>query len=175
MYKVVVLLMFSLLLSTGCSMKVPQTVEEFKQMVPQSTFGKQDQYIVKRSLARVTKNLKKKSKECLNKTLERTACFTSQYGGQSCSKTNIHFNPSVRAGKKKTSFVLQQSVEGAVRLFGKEPKGGDFSMVADITSAGKNKSKVHAYYSSGTPEVVVKAVKRWASGKTRGCPDLTQN
>ncbi|MDH5426360.1 MAG: hypothetical protein OEY29_15335 [Gammaproteobacteria bacterium] len=175
MKKLLLLLILPVFFSAGCSMKMPMNPAEFRQMVPESMFGKKDSYTVNRSLSKITKTFKQKSDKCLRKSIERTSCQSNGYG-TTCHKTINHYNPKIKLTKNKMEFTIQTSVEGNVIILGGDPpKGGMYQLVADITAVGKNKSQVDVYYGWAGSDMFVSAIKNWANGKTRGCPDLTQN
>lgn len=176
MKPVFILLLVAAFFSTGCSMKMPMNPTEFKKMIPESMFGKTDNYTVNRSLKRITKTFKQKTKKCFKKSIKRTSCVTQAYGGRSCSTTTNHYNPKLKTTKNNLQLTIQTEVEGnVIMLGGKPPKGGMYTLVADISRVKRNKSNVKVYYGWAGSDMFVKTIKRWANGKTRGCPDLTQN
>ena len=172
-YFTTIILLISGALSSGCSMKQAMNAEEFRQMAPQSMFGKIETFEVKQPIRKIASNFKKKAKECLNISLERTSCFSNGYG-QSCSTTMMHYNPRVLSNNKRVELHVQMDIEGAV-TFSEVPKGGMYMLVADAQYIGKNKSRIDLYYGSYGSDLMVKAIKGWASGRTKGCPDLASN
>jgi len=163
-------------LSTGCSFKMPMNPEEFKKMLPESMFGKTEDYNVNRSLYRIKKTFRAKTNKCFKKSVKRTSCMTNGYGHRSCSTTTTHYNPKIKNTKNGMQLTIQNKIDGnVIMLGGKPPKGGMYTLVADITKVKKNKTNVKVYYGWAGSDMFVKTIKRWTNGKTRGCPDLTKN
>ena len=176
MKAIILLTLFTTLFTTGCSFKMPMNPTEFKKMIPDSIFGKTDSYTANSSLKKIKRTFKQKTNKCFRKSVKRTSCVTHQYGGRSCSTTINHYNPQLKSSKNKLQLTLQVKVEGnAIILGGTPPKGGMYTLVADLSSVKRNKTKVDLYYGWSGSDMFVKTIKRWTSGKTRGCPDLTQN
>lgn len=163
------------LISTGCSMKMPMNPAEFKKMVPESMFGKKDKYTVNRSLKKIARTFKKKTNKCFRKTVESTGCTNNGYGS-TCHTRITSYNPKIKRSKNKLELTIQTIIESnSLNLGGTPPPGGMYTLVADITPVSKNKSQVEVYYGWAGSDMFVKTIKRWTNGKTRGCPDLTQN
>ena len=158
-------------LSSGCSVKQPMNVTEFKQMVPESMFGKSEQVEVKNSLKKIAKTFKKRADQCLKVSIRRQSCYSTGYGGRHCSTTVMHYKPTVLVSKKKVELHVQVDVEGAIQL-SEVPDGGAYTLVADVLPVSKNRSRLELYYGLFGSDIMVKAIKGWASGKSKGCPDL---
>jgi hypothetical protein len=65
--------------------------------------------------------------------------------------------------------------EAGVLNVSEEPEGGYYLLVADAYPINKNKTRVDLYGLSMGHDVLIKAVKGWATGENVGCPDLTKN
>ena len=161
-----------LVLMSGCSMKYPLNANEFRQMLPGSMFGEVEKVDVNRSLAKVGKIFKKKVKACLDKTIQMESCVNNGYG-MTCTTKTIQYVPTLQVSSKKIELHIQQKISNILAL-GKIPEGGLYTLVADVASAGKNKSKMVIYSGSFGSDTVKKALKGWATGRSKGCPDLTK-
>ncbi len=165
-------LLFVLLASGGCSMKQPQSAQEFRQMLPGSMFGKQETVTVDRSYSKVIDTFRKRAGKCLNVVVQRDV--VNRYG-QVVNTTNITYTPTLNVGKSRAELYLQQLPEGsATFVVGEMPEKGFYFFVADAIHAGKNKTRLDLYYSSYGADTLSRAVKNWAKGDNLGCPDLTQ-
>ena len=161
-----------LALVSGCSMKYPLNATEFRQMLPGSVFGEVEKVKINRSLAKISKTYKKKAKTCLSKTLQTESCVNNGYG-MSCSTYTTTYKPTLKVSSSKIELHMQQNSSNMLAL-GKIPKAGIYTLVADITPLGKNKSQLVIYSGSFGSDTIKKALKGWASGKSKGCPDLSK-
>lgn len=50
---------------------------------------------------------------------------------------------------------------------------GMFIIVADISPAGKNKTKLDVYRITYGTDIIASSIKNWATGKSLACPDMT--
>lgn len=165
-------LIFVFLISAGCSMKQPQSAQEFRQMLPGSMFGKQETVNINRAYSKVIDTFRKRAGKCLNVEVQRDV--VNQYG-QVVNTTKITYTPTLNVGKARAELYLQQLPEGsATFVVGEMPEKGFYLFVADAISAGKNKTRLDLYYSSFGADTLTRAVKNWATGENMGCPDLTQ-
>lgn len=159
----------ALIFLAGCAIKPhPQSAAEFKKVLPGSTFGKKETYVIKRSFRRVAKSLNTLAPKCLNKRIKSTS---SGYMHHQVIVTD--YNPTVTIKKNFVELALQQDHIQGVMNVTKKPKGGYYMLVVDAFKAGKNKTKVVMYYPSIGSDVIIKAIKSWIKGK-RGCPNLTE-
>lgn len=161
-----------LTLMSGCSMKYPLNATEFRQMLPGSMFGKVETLEVDRSLAKIGQTYKKKAKACLHKTVQTESCMNNGYG-YSCSTVTTNYIPTLKISSSRIELHMQQNSPNMMAL-GKIPEDGIYTLVADITPLSKNKSQLVIYSGSFGSETVKKALKGWASGNSKGCPDLTK-
>ena len=160
---------FSLLYLTGCSLHHPQSAAEFRKLLPGSTFGEVEKFTVNQPLHKIGKAFKQKAPECLSASIRTESRTSTSY--QVYTTT---YKPTVKVSSKKVELHLQQHVDNVLKV-SKEPEGGYYMMVVDVTPINKTKSQVTMYRASFGNELIIKSIKRWANGKTRGCPDLTKN
>ena len=144
----------------------PMTPDEFRQNAPNSMFGNHEKVVVKRSFKKVARAFKKMAPKCLNKKITVTGRDGMHVTRSSNSKT-----ATVVIRKNKAELHLQEFIQGTIKVY-KEPKGGYYTLVVDATPAGKNRTTLNIYGSVGKG-TIIKAIKGWASGKIKGCPDMT--
>lgn len=168
----IVITFLALALMSGCSMKYPLSADEFRQMLPGSTFGEVEKVTINRSLSKIAKTYKKKAKACLSKTIKSESCMNHGYGMQ-CTTMITHYKPTLKISSKHIELHMQQDSPNMLPL-GEIPKDGLYTLVADITPVSKNKSKLVIYSGSFGSDTIKKALKGWATGKNKGCPDLTK-
>ncbi|MDH5485338.1 MAG: hypothetical protein OEY43_08915 [Gammaproteobacteria bacterium] len=168
--KQIIFTLLIIFLLPACSIKHPQTAEEFRQGVPTAFMGMSESYTVNRPYDKVVKTIKRKAPKCLNVRVTTTSQTTTSY-----QVIVTKYKPTVIAGKKKTELHIQQLHEQGVMNISEVPRGGYYLMVTDIVPAGKNKTKVTMYRPSMGIDTMVAAIKGWISGKNMGCPDLTKH
>lgn len=157
------------LLTSGCSIKHPQTAEEFRQGVPGAFMGTKESYVVNQPLNKVADSWQKQAPKCLSARVRSESHTTTSY-----QVIVTKYNPTVIVSKNKAELHLQQLHEQGVMNVSKVPPKGYFMMVFDAVPVASNKTRVDYYGTSLSHfEHITKAVKNWANGKT-GCPDLTK-
>jgi hypothetical protein len=157
------------LILSGCSLSHPQTAEEFRLAVPGARMAKVDTFEVDRSFKKVAETFKKRAPKCLNKRITTTSRTNTSY-----QVITTKYNPTVVMSKDRVELHLQQFHEQGVMYITEVPEGGYFLLVADAYPIGKNKTRVDIYRPSFGYKNIITAIKGWASGKTKGCPDLTK-
>ncbi len=170
---IIIVLGFSL---SGCFGAAPQSAEEYRKAIGAGGFlTKFETFEVNRSYKKVSKIFKKQAKKCLNMSVKTTTSSRTGYGGVMRQVMITDYNTKVKVGKKRTELAVQQhhTSAGMIKL-SKEPEGGYFFLVADATRIGKNKTKIDIYSPSIGVKTMLKAIKGWATGKVKGCPDLTK-
>ena len=167
MKKLLALATFLLLSACG---QMPQNAQEFRQQIPTAFMGSVQTFEANRPYHEVSKTFQAKAPECLNvsvRTVDRSAT--------SYSNVLTTYRPTVIAGEQRTELHLQRHFQGNVIVPGKEPEGGLYAMVVDVTPIERNRTKVVIYGPSRGLDAVVKAVNGWATGQNVGCPDMTKN
>jgi len=152
----------------GCAMKQAQTAQEFRMMAPQSSYGAHDTLTVTKPYSSAVANFKKKADKCL--TTELVLTYQNQYG-QTISTQNLSYTPTLVVGKSKTTLSVQKNVSGDGMIAGKVPEKGMFLVVADLTPVAKNKTRLDIYRNTYETDIIVAAIKNWATGKSLACPD----
>ena len=131
--------------------------------------AKVEKYEVSQPYDEIAARIKKMAPKCLDVTVE-----TVSQSSQSFQHIVTHYKPTVIVGKKHTELHVQQHHSQGVLKVSKEPEGGYYMMVFDVTKLGKNKNRVEYYGPSSGFDTMVTAIKGWIDGKNVGCPDLTQ-
>jgi len=166
--KTTLFLIFLFMLS-GCIGKMPQTPDEFRQVLPTAFMGKLETYEVARSSADIGKTFSKYAPKCLDKRIETVSQSQTSY-----QYIVTKYTPTVIVDKKRTELHVQEKHEKGVMAIYEEPEAGHFLMVVDATPIGKNKSRIDFYRPSMGFDTMVQAIKNWTEGKNLGCPDLTK-
>ena len=158
-----------ILLISGCSIKHPQTADEFRQAAPGAFMAKIESYEVNRPFSKVASAFKKQAPKCLDARVT-----TESRTNMSYQLIVTKYNPTVIVGKNRAELHLQQLHERGVMNVSKVPDKGYFLMVVDAVPVSSNKTRIDYYGPSMGVENITKAIKGWATGKNMGCPDLTK-
>ncbi len=173
--KIVLLLTItSAVFTSGCSIKMPMSSNEFKAGVPDSMFGKVDTYTANTSLEKITDTFEQRTKECFQKTINRSTCLKGA-GVNSCSDSTFIYTPKLTKAKNELLLTIQKKRKGENVILGQTiPKDGYYVFLSEITYVNSNSSKVKSYYGlHAGSEKFAETVKNWASGNSEGCPDIT--
>jgi len=170
MIRLTLLLSLSLMtLLTGCSLKQPQSADEFRLAAPTAFLAKKESYVVNRPYSKVSKAFKKQAPKCLSARIRTESRTNTSY-----QVIVTKYNPTVKVTKGRTELHLQQMHEQGVMHVSEVPKKGYFLMVVDAVPVSKNKTRIDYYGPSMSVDNITKAIKGWATGKNMGCPDLTK-
>ena len=154
---------------SGCATHHPQTAEEFRQAAPGAFMGKKETFEVDRSFKDVARTFQKKAPQCLNVRVKTTSQTTTSY-----QVIVTRYKPTVKVSSQRAELHVQQHHESGVLKVTKEPEGGYYLVVTDAYPVTKNKTRIVIYRPSMGFDVMIKAIKGWASGKNTGCPDMTK-
>ena len=163
MKKTALLCAASVPLLGGC-FTIPMSAGEFREAINKSYPANVETYEVNRPVADVAKTFQKKAKECLN--FELTSTHKTGLGLGEHTRTYAIAKPTVLVSPGKTELHFQVKSVGNMA---KEPPDGNYYLVADASSVGKAKTRVEVYRSGAA--VLKDAVRGWANGDERGCPD----
>lgn len=163
----------SALLLTGCAGTMPQTADEFRQMVPEAMTGKMESFDVDRPFRDVARTFEKNGPRCLDVAVEITSTTYSKYGPM-VSRYTVTYTPTVVVDRERAELHVQQHMDNTLKVY-KEPEGGYFLLVADAYPVDGKRTRVDLYRPSIGNKLLVKAVRGWADGTRDGCPDLTKN
>ncbi len=163
------LLAVATLLIAGCATQHPQNAEEFRRAVPGAFMAKTETFEVKRSFRDVAETFQRKAPECLNVRIRTTSQTTTSY-----QVIVTSYKPTVVATKERAELHVQQHHEKGVMKVTKEPEGGYYLLVVDAYPVDRNMTRVQWFGPSRGYDVLIRAVKGWASGENLGCPDLTK-
>ena len=153
---------FALLLS-ACS--IPMNTAEFRQAAKaNAALLTYETFEVNRPTAEVANTFREKGSECLNFKLGE-----AKRGILGTSKP--HYYAETREGvvvsKDRTELSFQVHYENTLN---KEPDGGTYFLVADAYPVSKKKTRVDVYRRTSV-DLLLQALKGWASGENLGCPD----
>jgi hypothetical protein len=163
------LILFTLLLS-GCVTSHPQTAEEFRKAVPGAFMAKVETFEVNRPFRDVARTFQKKAPECLNLRIKTTERSSTSY-----HVVVTAYKPTVRVSAQRAELHVQQHHEAGVMNVTKEPEGGYYLLVTDAYPLDKNRTRIDMFAPSMGHDVLISAIKGWATGKNVGCPDLTKH
>jgi hypothetical protein len=140
------------------------TAAEFRDGVKKSSLGKVETFEVKRPVSEVGRTFQRKAAECLNFKLTSTQTPTIGFG----SSTRVYAiaKTTVLASANKAELHFQVKSVGNIAP---EPPDGNFYLVADAFPAGRNGTRVEIHRGGGV--AVAEALRSWANGDERGCPD----
>jgi hypothetical protein len=147
----IVLLQFTL---HGCG-EAPVTADSFRKSVPES---EKESFEVNHAFDGVVGTFKRKTAECLDTTI------TAQSGKQ---KLVTRWNSAFIAAYDKAELQLRRAHD--------ESEKGQLVMLVDITSSSPKRTRIEIYKSAESPDVILRAVRKWALGKDiGGCPDIME-
>ena len=157
-----------ILFLSGC-VTMPQTAEEFRKAVPGSFMGKVETFEVDRPFMDVAKTFQSMGPRCLD---VRIKTVSDTY--QSHQVIVAKYTPTVIISDEKAELYVQERHEAGVLAVHKEPENGHFLMVVDAIPLDRNRTQITMYRPAKGHDVMVKAIKGWATGKNVGCPDLAK-
>lgn len=162
-----------LALLTACSMQMPRSADEFRSQLqanPNTMGVRVEKFEVNGSNRQVAQFVKKKSEQCLKKTV-RIQLRTSSGGiATSASDYLVQYQPRAEISATKATVY---TVETITNLQGKPKQEPYYTFVADFIPVSSNKTRVELHYVWGKPRPrVAEAVRAWAAGRDAGCPSL---
>ena len=159
------LLSLFLPLFAGCAIGVPQTRDEFVTMYkPGGIFRNAEHYTINRPAKAVVADVKEFSRKCLTIRVVDSPNYSLKEAGGSTT-----YRPKIETiHKSTTSLAVQEEYND--RAMSGAPPGGLFTLVAEISSAGKGKTQLDIYH-AGKGKIADK-LKDWAEGDKQYCPNL---
>lgn len=162
-------LLLGAVLLAGCVSQLPQNAEEFRKAVPGAFMAKTETVEVSRPFREVAANFKKRAPECLDVTVEMTSQTTTSY-----QHIVTAYKQTVVVTQQRAELHVQQDHKTGVLKVHAEPPGGHYLLVADAYPVESNRTRLELYGPSKGYDVLIRAVKGWASGENLGCPDMTK-
>ena len=153
----------------GCVSQLPQTADEFRKAVPGAFMAKTETVEVARPFREVAANFRKRAPECLDVTVEMTSQTNMSY-----QHIVTAYKPTVVVTKERAELHVQQDHRTGVMKIHAEPPGGHYLLVADAYPIDNNHTRLEFFGPSKGYDVLIRAVKGWASGENLGCPDMTK-
>lgn len=161
-------------LITSCG-NMPLTPDALRQMAKTNkSFTSTDTYIVSKPYKKVIKTVKKRAYHCLRKSVVTTVT----QGGTKTNKYSTPFKPTFVTRRNMSELHLQMKRGNTIVVAGNKDKVGKdgwYIVVADIRSAGKNRTRLDIHSTPGMGmSLLVNSIHNWAKGSNLGCPDLTK-
>ena len=157
------------MLFAGCATQ-PQNAEEFRKVAPGAFMMGSETLEVNRPLRDVAATWQRRAPECLSVSVRTTSQTSTSY--QVITST---YKPTVVLGKDHAELHVQRDFKGGgVIMVGNPPPGGPYIIVADAYPLPGNRTKLQLIAPTKGQDVVIRAIKSWASGESTGCPDLTK-
>ena len=157
------------MLSACVSGTWPKNPQEFVQYYSKPT----DTYVVDKSFAQVSKIWTNQAGKCLNGKIVRTYVSPLVFSPDDTLDYRTYIHP----GDQQFELSMKYKFNRQLVLGDGAPKDGFIlSLVARAKPEG-NKTRVNLYRQNA-PHILgltADALKAWASGKTEGCPDMTQD
>ena len=152
------------LLLSACT--IPMNTSEFRQAAKaNAALLTAESFEVNRPFAEVARILKEKGPECLDFRIG--SAKINMLGGSSNPVYYAQTKQTVLVSKDKAELSFQVKYNGTIT---QEPEDGSYFMVADAYRVGKNKTRVDVYRRTKV-DLLLEALKGWASGENLGCPD----
>lgn len=156
-------------LLAGCVSSLPQNAEEFRKAVPGAFMAKTETIEVARPFREVAANFQKRAPECLDVTVKTTSQTNMSY-----QVIVTSYKPTVVVTKERAELHVQQDHKTGVLKVHEEPQGGHYLLVTDAYPVDSNHTRLEFFGPSKGYDVLIRAVKDWASGANLGCPDMTK-
>ena len=172
-FAVIVATLATLLLA-GC-VGFSITPNDMRKTAKSSSFASHETVVISQPFQSVVNSISSRAPGCLRGRIKTSTTQGSAAYGYTTSTHYNTYTPSVVVRGQRAELHLQQLVEGTILLGENKdrlPKNGWYIMVVDITpQAGGTRIE---FYRTMNLDIVVAAIKQWASNTGRGCPDLTK-
>jgi len=167
---IILILSVAILGLGGCSMHHPQNAQEFRTAAVASSMASIESIEVQRPYKKVVKTFKKYTDKCLAKAYEITSCVNG-----ACSTSVQTYTPTLISTRAGTELHLQLDMSNAVNVstVSEIPEKGMYVLVLDAVPVDKKTTRIELYSGKWGYTTIKKAVKGWATGEVKGCPDLT--
>ena len=160
---------FASVVLSACATSHPQNAEEFRAAVPGAFMAKTETWEVDRPVGDIASTFQKRAPECLNVRVETESFSTTSY-----QYIVTAYKPTVQVSNQRAELHVQQLHEQGVINVTEVPDGGYYLLVVDAYPMDANRSRMELFGPSRGYDVLIKAVKGWASGENFGCPDMTK-
>ena len=164
----------ALVMAAGCASTQVTTPEAMRDYVREKRMmSKFETFEVKRSYAAVTRDLKRRSDDCLAREFQITKVQQGiVLGSRESNDGTTRYIPVSNIGPDKAEFYTKFWDSKARAL--NTPAGDKMVFyVADVTPKGKGVTSIDLYsWDVGRYKWAETAVKAWARGEDPGCPTL---
>ena len=166
-----------LVILSGC-MSVAKNASDMRSMGNKGTLiYSKESLVVDHSLDSIEKILKSKSKDCLNRMVERRVEVAGPgpngYRTQHASVSYWDFKTDVVRAKGKLEMLVRVKITKTIQL-SKEPEEGFPVLLVDIIPKDKTHSEVNIYYTKRYVRLFA-SVKDWVNVVDSGCPELEED
>jgi len=174
-FKLITIALALTVIFSGCG-TVAKTSQEFRKTANSSAFGTKESFVVNRSYSKVVNLFQKNSKRCLNKTFKTRDYYRDNKFSRTTTDT-ITYSTKFKRGSTHSKMDVSLKSNGIkTSMFYQEiPKDGLFIVAVDITKKGANQTQIDIYRPVavfGPNKNIVNAIKAWANGTSKGCPNL---
>lgn len=152
----------------ACATQQPQNAEEFRKAVPGAFMAGVEELTVERPLRDVAAAFQRRAPECLNVKVRTTSQTSTSY-----QVIVTAYKPTVIVTRERAELHVQRDFERGVVKVGNMPEGGYYLVVVDAFPEG-GRTRLKIYGPTRGHDVLIRAIKGWASGETTGCPDMTK-
>jgi hypothetical protein len=147
----------------GCAAPREYTPSEFREAMRNNTgllasLSAIETFDAPRSYQQLTETLRRKSKECLDVTVESSG-MVRQGNMMVRENSRTEYKPIFKVGKDKAELTVQANVHNVYGL--------------DLVPAGRNTTRVTVYRAKiGPSNAINTAVQGWVKGASTTCPNL---
>jgi len=166
---VILSFIFTIFVLSGCVGKMPQNADEFRQALPGAFMGKVETFDVNRPFHEVAATFQEMAPKCLDITIKTVSQTYMSY-----QVIVAKYTPTVVVTDERAELHLQELHESGVLNVYKEPENGHYLLVTDAIPIDANTTKITMYRPAMGQDVLIRAIKGWATGDNVGCPDLTK-
>ena len=152
----------------GCATNIgaPQTSAEFVSgMKAGGMFRNAEVFAVNRPVRTVVADMTEYANKCISVRTSHGPSYTAKQAA-----TSTTYLPKIATSTNGvTTFSVQEQYNEQPQSGA--PQGGMFTFVAEIRSAGNNKTQLDVYYLTSRGNIA-KWLKRWSEGDKQTCPSL---
>lgn len=155
---------------------MPESAQEFRQAGNQSKgYYKEESLTISRSTGDIINTLRDRSKQCLNgKRVERDGFVRNNGVVRQTSTIFIDYSSVLNATGKGAELIVRVKSSGDFIRVVKEPEGGAYLSIIDVTPVDRTHSKVNIYYHTNM-ETLLAGTKGWVTGTDLSCPEMQKD
>jgi hypothetical protein len=151
---------------------MPKSADEFRRMAPDSSFATLERFEVDRPFRQVAQTFEQRAEACLRVRVTTQSASVNRSGPSTFRQDYL---PTTRVSPSRAELHIQAHIEGTNLIkVHEEPPGGYYLIVADAFPVGRDRTRIDFYRPTIGHDVLIRAVRAWATGENLGCPDLTK-